>query len=331
MVTNSDRGEQDRYGQWFPPFDPAAAPEGSAPAPTPEPPAPETAPSPVSAPETETPPAPDYKAPAAAAEPSASRDAPTPTWLAANPESETVVSSRKPRKTRTPKVPKPAKTQNPSRAPETSAAAAGTPAAPATPPPPPPPAANPPAPGPTPQPPPPSQRKSKRPILIGAVGAVAAVVIGVLVIAIASRPGGLGSDNTADAAGPTTTAAADNFCVESTDGDTITSNGPGDQSSGPNVILAFEHAYYVARDGEQAYALAAPDTLAVDAKDIQDGIDQAPVDTDYCATITERAPGQFKLDLAVRMSASKVENYEMYIDTTEIDGKSFITRMGSKP
>ncbi|NLE78457.1 MAG: hypothetical protein GX610_02575 [Rhodococcus sp.] len=302
--------------------------------PTPEPPAPNTAPGPVSAPPAEPVAEPDYKAPAAAAEPSASRDAPTPTWLAANPESETVVSSRKPRKTRTPKVPKPTKAPTPSRAPETSANSAGTPTASATPPPPPPvaePTPQPPQPPQVPHPQQPPKQKSKRPILIGAFGAVAALLVGIVVIAIASKPGGLGNDDTANAAAPTTTAAADNFCVESTDGNTITSNGPGDQSSGPNVILAFEHAYYVARDGEQAYALSAPDALAVDAQDIQDGIDQAPVDTDYCATITERAPGQFKLDLAVRMSASKVENYEMYIDTTEIDGKSFITRMGSKP
>lgn len=320
MVTTQGHGEQDRYGHWFPPFEPVAAPDRAAP-PAPEPSAPDAPPSPDpslgaeggQAPE----PTPDFKAPAAADEPFASRDAPTPTWLAADEEQDTAVSPKK-RKVRPPKAPKtPKASPAPTAPPQPPAAEVGPTIA---------------EPAPYSEPP---QKKSKRPILIGALGAAAALAVGAVVIAVAGSPGMLGSDGSAEASGPTTiaatAAAVDDYCIESTDGNTITSNRPGDQSSGPNVILAFEYAYYVERDGEQAYALAAPGALAVEADDIQDGIDQAPVDTDYCATITETAPDRFTLDLAVRMSPTSDENYRMYITTTEIDGKSFITRMGSTP
>lgn len=73
-------------------------------------------------------------------------------------------------------------------------------------------------------------------------------------------------------------------------GNRIQGNGIGSFDSGPAAIFAFQHAYYVARSGEQARATATATAAVPTADAIQQGIDSIPAGTTHCLAIT---PGAF--------------------------------------
>src|SRR3546814_15456335 len=61
-------------------------------------------------------------------------------------------------------------------------------------------------------------------------------------------------------------------CPNRSENGVITGRDPGGTSSGPAVIKAFEHAYFVQRSGVQARAVAAPLARVPTAEQIQTGI-----------------------------------------------------------
>ncbi|MCP9624382.1 hypothetical protein FOH10_18450 [Nocardia otitidiscaviarum] len=84
--------------------------------------------------------------------------------------------------------------------------------------------------------------------------------------------------------------AATPECPAEVKGEHVRGNGPGGTRTGPDAILALQHAYYVARSGALARELVAADAAVPSAADIQAGIDTIPPLTTHCVQI---APGAF--------------------------------------
>jgi hypothetical protein len=99
----------------------------------------------------------------------------------------------------------------------------------------------------------------------------------------------------------------------------------GNQDSGPGVIAAFEHAYYVDRSGDAARALAAPDSPLPAGPVIQtSGIDTVPVGTTHCVRITPITSGVYAVALAEMRPGQPPKQWAQTITTKELDGRWFI-------
>ncbi|MBH0774763.1 hypothetical protein [Nocardia bovistercoris] len=74
-------------------------------------------------------------------------------------------------------------------------------------------------------------------------------------------------------------------------GDRIQGNGAGGVDSGPAVIFAFQHAYYVTRSASQARSFVSPNASVSTTPAIQRGIDSIPAGTNYCVSMTPGPTG----------------------------------------
>ncbi|UNN05248.1 hypothetical protein [Rhodococcus opacus] len=140
-------------------------------------------------------------------------------------------------------------------------------------------------------------------VLVGAGAAALAVVAGTVVV--------LGSsDNSTDfavpplpssvrAAGPSVAADEPAWCESSTGGGKIVGRGPGDLTSGPGLIQAFDYAYYVEHDGAKvASMMLTPNPVGT----IQASIDAAAATgAAHCLTIAATPnPNAFDVQLLLR-------------------------------
>ncbi|MBF6171067.1 hypothetical protein [Nocardia blacklockiae] len=115
---------------------------------------------------------------------------------------------------------------------------------------------------------------------------------------VAAPASGVGADRAADTGTPGPVAIPSLFaadgCLQRPVGDEVSGTGPGGSGSGPDAILAFEHAYYVDRSGRAATAVVA-EAATTTGRDgarrpltgdlIQAGIDRLPTGTRYCVRI----------------------------------------------
>ncbi len=121
------------------------------------------------------------------------------------------------------------------------------------------------------------------------------------------------------------THAADADCPSSSAGSVTKGRDVGGTDSGPNVIKAFEHAYYVKRSGAEARALAAPTAQIGTAEQMQSGIDSIDEGTLYCTTITDRGAGLYALELTeIRLRGEAPVTYHQLVQTTSTDGRTWI-------
>ncbi|MGW4336636.1 hypothetical protein ACWEK5_28070 [Rhodococcus koreensis] len=139
-------------------------------------------------------------------------------------------------------------------------------------------------------------------VLGGAAAAVLAVVAGTAVVA-------LGSADDADVAVPPrpssvqaaghSSAAEPAWCENSSGPGKITGRGPGDLTSGPGLIQAFDYAYYVEHDGAKvASMMLTPNPVGT----IQASIDAAAATgAAHCLTIAATPhPNVFDVQLLLR-------------------------------
>lgn len=124
------------------------------------------------------------------------------------------------------------------------------------------------------------------------------------------------ADLTTTAAAPATAAFE---CKESDSGDTVTGAGTGDTKSVDGVVLAFEDAYYNERDAKKALSLTSKDSLMVDAKALQEGIDSVPRGTEYCVSITADGD-EARVEITEARPSAAPETFTQTI-TTSRDGK----------
>ncbi|MBY4130213.1 hypothetical protein HQO83_17600 [Rhodococcus fascians] len=102
----------------------------------------------------------------------------------------------------------------------------------------------------------------------------------------------------------------------------------GDQNSGPGVIAAFEHAYYVQRSGTAAHALVSPNAptsapFTVEAN-LDAGIATVPAGTTYCLDIDPLRTGSYTLTLTESGPNGPGTQYRQRITTDQVDGRYVI-------
>ncbi|UGQ55200.1 hypothetical protein LRL17_30330 (plasmid) [Rhodococcus qingshengii] len=188
----------------------------------------------------------------------------------------------------------------------------------------------------------PSQRLRGRAAVIGAAAAVAVFVIGGGAIA-ASALGGGDDDapmNVAEIAPATTSTATtsqtptssvpQSWCSPSPEAGVVRGSGPGGTGSGPDAILAFDHAYYVERSGAKARALLVSDAQvkSATAEELQAGIDTIPAGTEHCVEIRPTEPNTFAVTLEQRyLDGSRVSGRQI-VKVTDVGGRTLITSIG---
>ena len=99
---------------------------------------------------------------------------------------------------------------------------------------------------------------------------------------------------------------------------------PGDQKSGPGVIAAFEHAYYVTRSGTAVRALATPDSSLPAKEKIQAGIDTVPTGATHCVRIAPIAAGIYSVALTEMRPGQPPAQFPQTITAKELDGRWFV-------
>lgn len=154
--------------------------------------------------------------------------------------------------------------------------------------------------------------RSRRPVLVGAVamvlvlaGAATAVVLRGSTSTTTGAPRAVAaasqSPSPTPAAVPSTQppVAGPVWCEEADADGRSVGSGPGSTSDGPGVIRAFDHAYYIERDGARVASLmVAPNPVP----EIQRWIDDVPPGTVHCVTIAVTPdPTVFAVELGLRM------------------------------
>lgn len=102
----------------------------------------------------------------------------------------------------------------------------------------------------------------------------------------------------AEATPSTAAASATRSKCEETSSPTVTTgDGAGDTKSVAGVVLAFQHAYYVARDTKKIEPLLAQDTTIADLEALQAGIDSVERATTHCLRIVSDGDGAASVEL----------------------------------
>ena len=138
--------------------------------------------------------------------------------------------------------------------------------------------------------------------------AVAVAVMGLVAIAVMVRGlvGGDGGDGITDpvAAMDTPDPFSDAVeCPSTTEGATTTGRDPGDLTSGPNVIKAFNYAYFHWRSGPAARAMTSSNVEGIgSAVDLQSSIDALNPQARYCLSITETGANTYRAEVTLPQS-----------------------------
>ena len=162
-------------------------------------------------------------------------------------------------------------------------------------------------------------RGKQRLALAGAAVALGAVIVGVVIVS------SFGSSNET---GSPVAAVDPDWCVESRNDGAVTGNGPGGTADGTEVILAFDHAYYVERSGAKARDVVTADAPMGSAETIQRGIDSLPEGTEHCLTISPIEPGRYAVTLTEQRPDGSTHQYRQVVTTTDRDGRTYITSIG---
>ncbi|MFC4126862.1 hypothetical protein [Nocardia rhizosphaerae] len=109
-------------------------------------------------------------------------------------------------------------------------------------------------------------------------------------------------------------------------GTVLRSAEAGGTGSGPDAVLAFQHAYYVTRSGELARAVVAPDAEVSPAAVIQRGIDSIPMGTTHCVRITTVAENRYTVEVTEFPPAGAPATYtKQTVQTAVVGDRTLIT------
>ncbi|MBF6335381.1 hypothetical protein IU450_05735 [Nocardia abscessus] len=164
-----------------------------------------------------------------------------------------------------------------------------------------------------------------RPTRRWAVPALGTLGVAALGFAAYMQFGTGGSDPQAAAPAPsvqvTAPATPGAQCPAERVGNRIQGSGVGGFDSGPAVIFAFQHAYYVNRSGEQVRSTTTTDAAVQTADAIQRGIDTIPAGTTHCVAITPGAfAGQYIVVVTEHRPGQQPIIYNPQLVTTTKDG-----------
>ncbi|WP_433654111.1 hypothetical protein ACQPW1_25890 [Nocardia sp. CA-128927] len=166
------------------------------------------------------------------------------------------------------------------------------------------------------------QRRS-RPWLVGSaavVGSMAAVAVVMVYTASASAP-----RQSATYTDPVLGGGPG--CQPTRNEQLVRGNGTGSTTSGPDVILAFQYAYYVARSGADARAVTTTDASVPSAEVIGAGIKSVPAGTQHCVMITPMADGRFDVVITEVRPDAAVRTYRQFVTVTAGPGAVSIAKI----
>ncbi|SIS23301.1 hypothetical protein [Williamsia sterculiae] len=117
------------------------------------------------------------------------------------------------------------------------------------------------------------------------------------------------------------------MCAANTTGAVVTGAGPGDTTSGPDVIQKFDYAYYVQRSGAAARAAAAPSSRNLGTADtLQDSIDKVATGTQHCLRIQPTAANTWDVTLTLLAPGNSVPTIVHQVITTTVEnGQTLIS------
>lgn len=113
---------------------------------------------------------------------------------------------------------------------------------------------------------------------------------------------------------------AESECESSESATTVTGNGKGDRESAAGVVLAFQHAYYVARDADAIKPLLAKDSPITNLDALQEGIDSVARGTTHCLHI-ERDGDDAVVELTETAPDGGETTYYQRVTTTRENGE----------
>ena len=113
---------------------------------------------------------------------------------------------------------------------------------------------------------------------------------------------------------------AESECESSESATTVSGNGKGDRESAAGVVLAFQHAYYVARDADAIKPLLAKDSPITNLDALQEGIDSVARGTTHCLHI-ERDGDDAVVELTETAPDGSETTYYQRVTTTRENGE----------
>ncbi|MGK8509106.1 hypothetical protein ACRS5S_13975 [Nocardia asiatica] len=168
-----------------------------------------------------------------------------------------------------------------------------------------------------------TRRGPRRAWLVGGVGVAASLAAAALVLVYtgaASAP-----RQSATVADPV--LGGGQGCEPARGAQLVRGNGTGSTASGPDVILAFQHAYYVTRSGAVARALTVPEAAVPPVAVIDAGIASVPAGTQHCVMITPMLDGRYDVVITELRPDSANRTYRQFVTVTETGGRSSIVRI----
>ncbi|MFC3960488.1 hypothetical protein [Nocardia jiangsuensis] len=113
-------------------------------------------------------------------------------------------------------------------------------------------------------------------------------------------------------------------CEPTRENGLVRGNGLGSTDTGPEAVLAFQHAYYVTRSGIAARAVTAPDAAVSTVEVIDAGIASVPPNTQHCVLITQMADGRFDVVITEARPDGAVRTYRQFVTVTVWEGRVVI-------
>ncbi|MFI5776574.1 hypothetical protein [Nocardia sp. NPDC051570] len=107
----------------------------------------------------------------------------------------------------------------------------------------------------------------------------------------------------------------------------VRGNGIGSTDTGPDAILAFQHAYYIARSGALARTVTTPDAWVSPSQTIDLGIATIPAGTHYCVEINPLPDTRYDVAVTESRPGNTIRIYHQVVTVASHDGATLITRI----
>lgn len=171
-----------------------------------------------------------------------------------------------------------------------------------------------------------------RRIMIGSAVTATAVAAGVgaLVLSPDSRTSAAGVASASTTPSMTTAAEATPvppaWCHPVDTAALIVSDGPGDASTGPGVILAQQFSLYARRDVTAVRAMFAPEAVVASEEATRTAIEATPIGTVHCVSIRPAGPDRWAVQISEKRPDGSTPQWAQTVTTAkQVDGRVLIT------
>lgn len=116
-------------------------------------------------------------------------------------------------------------------------------------------------------------------------------------------------------------AVAESECEISESATAVSGNGRGDTKSVAGAVLAFQHAYYVARDADEVKPLLTEDSKITNLDALQKGIDSVARGTTHCLRIVSDGDDSAVVELTETAPDGTETTYHQRVKTVRDSGQ----------